>query len=94
MKLRSLAALACLVLSGCETVSSVRADGAYAVTARSGPFDMWPSESLLVGEAAGLCPTGYQRLGQRDGENESFGGHFIEWRIRCNDEGTPAQSGR
>lgn len=84
MKLRSLIALACLLLSGCETVSSARSDGGYRVTARHWPFDVWPSESLLIGEAASLCPSGYQRLGERGGDNDIFGGgHFIEWRIAC-----------
>ena len=94
MTLRSLIALACLLLSGCETLSSARNDGGYAITVRSQPFDQWPSESLLIGEAAGLCPTGYQRLGEIDGDNATFGGHFIEWRVRCNDAGGPAESAR
>jgi hypothetical protein len=94
MKRRFLLALACLLLSGCETVSAARSDGAYAITARHWPLDVWPSESLLMGKAAALCPTGYQRLGARSGDNESFGGgHFIEWRIRCSD-GRPAASAR
>ena len=92
----SLTALACLLLSGCETVSSVRTEeaGAYAITARSRPFDSWPSASLLIGEAVGLCPIGYQRLGESTGDNDTFGGHFIEWRIRCNEDGAPAASAR
>ena len=63
MRVRSLTALACLLLAGCETVSSTRTDEGYAITVRSQPFDQWPSESFLIGEATGLCPTGYQRLG-------------------------------
>jgi len=94
MTLRFLAVLACLLLLGCESVSSTRSDEGFVITARSRPFGLWPSESLLIGKAAGLCPTGYQHLGQRSGDNESFGGHFIEWRIRCNDAGAPAASAR
>lgn len=87
-------ALACLLLSGCETVSSARTGGTYRVTARHWPSDFWPSESLLIGEAASLCPGGYQRLAQRGGDNEMLGGgHFIEWDIRCKDGG-PSASGR
>ena len=82
----ALIALASLLLAGCEAVSSSRDDAGYRLTARSGPFDLWwPSQSLLIGKAADLCPTGYEQLGARAGDNESVGGHFIEWRIRCND---------
>lgn len=92
MKLRSLTALACLLLSGCETVSSSRSDGVYAITARHWPLDVWPSESRLIGEAASLCPDGYERLHAQGGDNEMFGGgHFIEWSIRCSDGGAPTE---
>ena len=94
MTLRSLTALACLLLAGCETVSYARSDGVYAITVRSQPFDQWPSESLLIREAVGLCATGYQRLEEFGGDNPTFGGHFIEWRIRCNDGGATAASAR
>ncbi len=93
MKRYALIALTSLLLAGCENISSSRDGGGYVVTARSGPFNAWwPSQSLLIGKAADLCPAGYQQLGARAGDNESIGGHFIEWRIRCSDGGTPAAS--
>src|SRR5215510_2585492 len=94
MKLRAFVILACLLLAGCETVSSERIGSAYSVTASTWVFGWTPSTSLLIGKAGALCAQGYRKLAERYGEHEDLPGRVVEWRIQCNGEASAPENSR